>query len=172
MQMHMLSLFLWFSRCTIRNREPYIWRYSILRLSFIWNFLAVLLYLNLEREVPKVTKSVTVELKYLTYAIEFFVTLIVLMHTLYAYNAIKVKMWFGIEFIKNTLKVQSCKLYDDKYMIAPTKLKCASIYVLVLKLFSRKVFFTNRKRQQKLLKSRLIFKKIANFTGQLLQNYR
>ena len=53
MQMHMLSLFLWFSRCTIRNRKPYIWRYSILRLSFTWNFLAVLLYLNLEREVPK-----------------------------------------------------------------------------------------------------------------------
>ena len=41
------------------------------------------------------------------------------------------------------------------------------ISVLVLKLFSRKVLFANRKREQKLLKSRLLFKKIAIFTGQL-----
>ena len=47
----------------------------------------------------------------------------------------------------------------------------AFIYVLVLKLLCGKVLFTNRKRQWKLLKSRLLFKKIANFTGQLLQNY-
>ena len=49
---------------------------------------------------------------------------------------------------------------------------CAFISVLVLNLLSRKVLFTNRKRQQKLLKIRLLFKKIENFTGQLLQNYK
>ena len=38
------------------------------------------------------------------------------------------------------------------------------------KLFSRKVLFVNKTRQQKLLKSRLLFKKIANLTGKLLQN--
>ena len=48
----------------------------------------------------------------------------------------------------------------------------AFISVLVLKLLNRKVLFTNRKRQYKLLKRRLLFKKIANFTGQLLQNYK
>ena len=46
----------------------------------------------------------------------------------------------------------------------------ASIAVNVLKLFSRKVLFITKKRQQKPLKSRLLFKKKANFTGKLLQN--
>ena len=49
------------------------------------------------------------------------------------------------------LKVQSCKLYSNKYMIASrqtinTKI-FAFISVLVLKLLSGKVLFTNRKRQ-------------------------
>ena len=39
--------------------------------------------------------------------------------------------------------------------------------VLVFKLWSRKVWFTNRK-EKKLLKSRLLFKKLANFTSKLL----
>ena len=39
------------------------------------------------------------------------------------------------------------------------------------KLFSRKVLSIKKKRQQKLLKSRLLFKKIANITGKLLQNH-
>ena len=47
----------------------------------------------------------------------------------------------------------------------------AFIAALVFKLLSRKVLFTNRKDDRKLLKSRLLFKKIANFTGKLLQNY-
>ena len=45
----------------------------------------------------------------------------------------------------------------------------AFIAVLFFKLLSRKVLFIN-KRKQKLLKSSLIFKKIANFTCELLQN--
>ena len=45
----------------------------------------------------------------------------------------------------------------------------AFIAVLVFKLLSHKVLFINRK-DKKLLKSRLLFKKIANFTGELLQN--
>ena len=44
----------------------------------------------------------------------------------------------------------------------------AVIAVLVFKLLSYKVLFINKKRQQKLL----LFKKIANFTGKLLQNYK
>ena len=44
----------------------------------------------------------------------------------------------------------------------------AVIAVLVFKLLSYKVLFINKKRQQKLLP----FKKIANFTGKLLQNYK
>ena len=61
-------------------------------------------------------------------------------------------------------------------MIALTQITNTGIFafisVLALKLFNRKVLFTNRKRQWKLLKSRLLFKKIANFLGQLLQNYK
>ena len=60
-------------------------------------------------------------------------------------------------------------------MIASTQITYTEIFafvsVLVLKLLSRKVLFTNRKRQQKLFNSRLLFEKIANFRGQLLQNY-
>ena len=47
------------------------------------------------------------------------------------------------------LKVQSCKLYNNKYMIAPTQIIntviVAFIAVLVFKLLSRKVLFINRK---------------------------
>ena len=37
---------------------------------------------------------------------------------------------------------------------------------------SCKILFMNKKRQQKLLKSWLLFKKKINFTGNLLQNYK
>ena len=61
-------------------------------------------------------------------------------------------------------------------MIALTQITNTGIFafisVLALKLLNRKVLFTNRKRQWKLLKSRLLFKKIANFTGKLLQNFK
>ena len=61
-------------------------------------------------------------------------------------------------------------------MIASTRITNTEIFafisVLALKLLSRKVFFTNRKIQEKLLKTSLLFKKIENFTGQLLQNYK
>ena len=59
-------------------------------------------------------------------------------------------------------------------MIASTQITNAEILafiaVLVFKLLSHKVLFINKKKQQKLLKSRLLFKKIANFTCKLLQN--
>ena len=82
-----------------------------------------------------------------------------------------------VNFLKSRLifiKVQSCKLYNkqiyDRFNTNNKNEIFAFISVLVLKLFSRKVLFTNRKRQYKLLKSGLLFKKLANFTGQLLQN--
>ena len=47
------------------------------------------------------------------------------------------------------LKVQSCKLYNNKYMIASTQITNTEIFafiaVLVFKLLSRKVLFINRK---------------------------
>ena len=46
------------------------------------------------------------------------------------------------------LKVQSCKLFDNKYMFASTQITnteiCPFLTVLVLKLLSRKVLFINR----------------------------
>ena len=51
--------------------------------------------------------------------------------------------------IAGFLKVQSCKLYNDKYMIASTQITNNKIFafiaVLVSKLLSRKVLFINRK---------------------------
>ena len=47
------------------------------------------------------------------------------------------------------LKVQSCKFYNNKYMIASTKITNTEIFAfiaaLVFKLVSRKVLFVNRK---------------------------
>ena len=47
------------------------------------------------------------------------------------------------------LKVQSCKLYNNKYMIASTQITDTEIFafiaVLVFKLMSRKVLFINTK---------------------------
>ena len=62
-------------------------------------------------------------------------------------------------------------------MIASTQITNTEIFafiaVIIFKLLSRKVLFINKKKKQyKLLKSRLLFKKIANFTGKLLQNYK
>ena len=48
------------------------------------------------------------------------------------------------------LKVQPCKLYNNKYMIASTHITNTEIFafiaVLVFKLLSRKVLFINKKR--------------------------
>ena len=70
---------------------------------------------------------------------------------------------------KKPLKVQSCKLYNNKYMIGSTHITNTEIFALiaflVFKLLSRKVLFINRKDNRK---SRLLFKKIANFKGKLL----
>ena len=44
------------------------------------------------------------------------------------------------------------------------------IAVLVFKLLSHKVLFINRKDNRNLLRGRLLFKKIVNFTRKLLQN--
>ena len=75
----------------------------------------------------------------------------------------------------NILKVQSCKLYNNKHMIASTQITNTEFFVftivLVFKL-SRKVLFINGKKQYKLSKSRLRFKKIGKFSGKLLQNYK
>ena len=48
----------------------------------------------------------------------------------------------------------------------------AFIGALVFKLLICKFLFINRKDKKKLLKSRLLFKKITNFTVKLLKNYK
>ena len=51
----------------------------------------------------------------------------------------------------------------------------AFIAALVFKLLGRKVLSEKtieQNKQQKLLKSKLLFKKIENFTGKLLPNYK
>ena len=69
----------------------------------------------------------------------------------------------------------SCSLYNNKYNIVSTQITktetFAFVAVLVFKLSSRKVLFINRKDNRD-WKRRLTFKKIANFTGKLLQNYK
>ena len=91
------------------------------------------------------------------------------------YFPLNLKIDFPISY-KQVSKVQSCKLYFNKYMIASTQITKAEIFaliaVLVSKLLSHKVLFINRKDNRKLLKSRLLFKKIVNFTGKLQQNYK
>ena len=61
-------------------------------------------------------------------------------------------------------------------MIASTQITNTEFFVftivLVFKLLSRKVLFINGKKQYKLSKSRLRFKKIGTFSGKLLQNYK
>ena len=49
------------------------------------------------------------------------------------------------------LKVQSCKLYKNKYMIAPTQINIEIFFfisVLVFKLLGRKVLLINRKNNR------------------------
>ena len=52
-----------------------------------------------------------------------------------------------------SLKVQSCRLYKNKYMIALKQITNTEIFafiaVLVFKLLTRKVLFTNRKDNRK-----------------------
>ena len=75
------------------------------------------------------------------------------------------------------LKLKSCKLYNNKYMIASTQITNAEIFafiaVLDFKLLSRKVLFIDRKDKKKLLKSRLFS---GGITAKLkivgMQNFR
>ena len=69
------------------------------------------------------------------------------------------------------LKVRSCKLHNNKYMIASTQITNTFAFraVPVFKLLSRiekKVLFMDR------IDYRLLLKKITNFTDKLLQNYK
>ena len=60
---------------------------------------------------------------------------------------IRMLHFFSIE----QLKVQPCKLYNNKYVIALTQKRNSEIFAfiaaLVFKLLSREVLFINRKRQ-------------------------
>ena len=71
------------------------------------------------------------------------------------------------------LKVQSCNLSNSKYMITSIQIKITEIFAfiaaLVFKLLSHKILVINRKDNGTVEKQATI-KKIANFTGKLLQN--
>ena len=83
------------------------------------------------------------------------------------------KKYTKSSFVLKMLKVQ---LYDHKYIIASTQITNTEIFAIIavlgFKLLSRKNFALKQKGQKKLLKSRLFFKKIASFTGKLLQKYK
>ena len=64
-------------------------------------------------------------------------------------NAAKTEIFRKIKPLFTNLKLQSCKLYNDKYMIAPIQLANIEVFtfiaVLVSKLLCRKVLFINMK---------------------------
>ena len=81
--------------------------------------------------------------------------------------------------IERTLQLQSCELYINKYMIVLTQITNTEVFafiaVLFFKLFTRlqtEKAFLQTEKAQKELKSRLLFKKTAVFTGKLLQNQK
>ena len=59
----------------------------------------------------------------------------------------------NLKFSYYILKVQSCKLYDNKYMTTLTQITNIEIFVfiavLVFKLWSRKILFINKKENRK-----------------------
>ena len=64
-------------------------------------------------------------------------------------NAAKTEIFRKIKPLFTNLKLQSCKLYNDKYMIAPIQLANIEVFtfiaVLVSKLLCGKVLFINMK---------------------------
>ena len=72
------------------------------------------------------------------------------------------------------LKLQLCKLYNNKYMFTLTQIANIEIFafisVLVFNLLSHKSLFINKKHKRNCWKVGYFFKKIANFMGKLLQN--
>ena len=67
----------------------------------------------------------------------------------YNFLYIPLQLFVYFYFCSNLLKVQSCKLYNKKYIIASAQITntkiLAFIAILVFKLLSRKVLFINRK---------------------------
>ena len=72
------------------------------------------------------------------------------------------------------LKLQSCNSCNNKHMMTLIQISNTETFafkvILVFELLSRKVLFINKKDNRNYLKSRQLFKKIASFTGKLLQN--
>ena len=67
-------------------------------------------------------------------------------------------------FEGSALKVQSCKSYNSKYMVASTQITNTEIFAFIaVQVFTLLIVY-KQKRHQKQLKSRLLFK--------LLQNYK
>ena len=67
----------------------------------------------------------------------------------YIYIYVHIYIYIYIIYIYTCNKVQSCKLDNNKYMIASTQISCSEIFaliaVLVFKLLNNKVLFINRK---------------------------
>ena len=69
-----------------------------------------------------------------------------------------------------TLEVQSCKLYNNQYIIASSQITNTEIVtfiaLLVFKLLSRKVLFIKEKTTET-VKNRLLFLKNSKFYGEI-----
>ena len=78
------------------------------------------------------------------------------------------------KFVKNSF-IKGTIMQSNKYMITSIQVTNTEIFtfisVLVFKLLSCKVLFINRKCKRSCQKVGYFFKRKANFTGKLLQNY-
>ena len=68
----------------------------------------------------------------------------------------------------NSVKDKSCKLYNHRYMIASTQITNTEFFAFI----TVQVFTLFGNNFKKLLKTRVLFKKIAKIIGKLLQNYK
>ena len=82
----------------------------------------------------------------------------------------------GTEMQNRKVQYPACNtLHTWTNIVAPTQITTTGNFALIaaaaLKLLSRKALFINRKDNRN-LKSRLLFKRKANFTSKLLQSYK
>ena len=66
-------------------------------------------------------------------------------------------------FKGTTLKVQSCKSYNSKYMVASIQITNTEIFAFIAVQVFKLLIVYKQKRHQKLLKSRLLFKSLQNY---------
>ena len=73
--------------------------------------------------------------------------------------------WLKPLILLTALKIRSCKLYNHRYVIASTQITNTEFFAFI----TVQVFTLFGNNFKKLLKSRVLFKKIAKIMGKLLQ---